>query len=76
MGCAENLVNSPQKSENKEKPNQTLLTIDELAAFLRVPKSWVYDKTRVSQRISFPVIRVGIYLPFDLQKVLKWLNER
>ena len=65
MGCSKDLFSRPQQSENEEKA-QKLLTIDELAAFLRVPKSWVYDKTRVSQRISFPVIRVGIYLPFDL----------
>ena len=75
MGCAEDLFSRPQKNENEEK-SQKLLTIDEVAAFLRVPKSWVYDKTRVSDRIGFPVIRVGKYLRFDLQKVLKWLNDK
>lgn len=54
--------------------NPKLLTIDELAALLRVPRSWIYDKTRVSKQNGFPVVRVGKYLRFEFQKVLEWLS--
>jgi excisionase family DNA binding protein len=59
-------------SENKITE---LLTIDELATLLRVPRSWIYDKTRVSKQNGFPVLRVGKYLRFESQKVLDWLNK-
>ena len=58
-----------------QKTGSTLLTIDELAGVLRVPRSWIYDKTRVSKQNGFPVIRVGKYLRFEAQKVLEWLNK-
>ncbi len=58
------------------RTSPTFLMIDELAALLRVPRSWIYDKTRASKRNGFPVIRVGKYLRFDPQRVLEWLDKR
>jgi excisionase family DNA binding protein len=53
-----------------------LLTIDELAKQLRVPKSWVYSRTRKTGKGSIPRIRVGKYLRFDLEQVMNWLKEK
>ncbi len=64
---------SENTAEQLLKPK--LLTIDELAALLRVPRSWIYDKTRVSKVNGFPVIRVGKYLRFEPEKVMEWLNK-
>jgi excisionase family DNA binding protein len=51
-----------------------LLTIEELSGLLQVPKSWIYDRTRMSEGNGFPVLRVGKYLRFDYQRVLEWLK--
>jgi excisionase family DNA binding protein len=43
--------------------------VDEVAAFLRVPRSWVYDRTR---RGAIPMRRVGRYVRFDLAEIQAW----
>jgi excisionase family DNA binding protein len=53
-----------------------LLTIDELAEWLKVPKSWVYARTRLSGPGTLPRLKVGKYLRFSLNDVMKWLEEQ
>lgn len=43
-----------------------LLTVDEIAAYLNVKKSWVYEQ--VGKR-SIPVKRIGKYLRFRVSEV-------
>jgi len=50
-----------------------LLTIDELAGVLKVGRSWIYRRT--GKGGEMPVIRIGRYLRFDLQAVLRWIKE-
>lgn len=54
-----------------------LLTADEVAAILRVKRSWVYTATR-SNRI--PHIRLGRYVRFNEDAIDAWMdglgNER
>ncbi len=56
--------------------NQNLLTVDELAKFLKVPKSWVYSRTRKTGPDSIPRIKVGKYIRFEIDKVMEWLKAR
>ncbi|MBM4305657.1 MAG: helix-turn-helix domain-containing protein [Deltaproteobacteria bacterium] len=63
-------------SEQGEMSRQQLLTIEELAGLLQVPKSWIYDRTRQSKTNGFPTIRVGKYLRFNYQGVLEWLQNQ
>ncbi len=51
----------------------TLLSVSELAQYLNVPKSWVYDRT---YRDAIPHFKIGRLVRFDLEKVLEWLNDR
>ena len=53
-----------------------LLTVDELAEFLKTPKSWVYARTREIGPNAMPRVRVGKYLRFHLTDVLAWLEGR
>jgi len=53
----------------------TLLTVEELAQALKVPKSWVYGCTR-KKKNSIPHLRVGRYPRFDLPQVLAWLESK
>jgi excisionase family DNA binding protein len=54
-------------------PND-LLTPDELAARLKVHKSWVFEKTRRRCSDPLPCIRVGRYLRFNWPDVVEWLK--
>lgn len=55
---------------------EPLLTPDELSAKLKVHKSWVYGKTRVTGANSIPRLKAGKYLRFRLDDVIKWLEEQ
>ncbi len=55
--------------------NQNLLTIDELAKELKVPKSWIYSRTRMAGENSIPKLKVGKYLRFNLEEVLAWVRK-
>lgn len=56
--------------------NQNLLTVDELAESLSVPKSWVYSRSRESGSDAMPKIKVGKYCRFVLADVLAWLQKQ
>ena len=52
-----------------------LLTVEELHQALKVPKSWIYDRTR-RKRDPIPHFKVGRYPRFDLPEVKAWLKDR
>ena len=56
--------------------NQNFLTVDELAESLKVPKSWVYSRSRESGQDAMPMIKVGKYCRFVLDDVLDWLKSQ
>jgi excisionase family DNA binding protein len=47
-----------------------LLTIDELAAWLKVPKSWCYRATAAR---TIPFVRVGRHVRFERAAIQAWL---
>ncbi len=57
-------------------PKDKLLTVDELAEYLGVAKSWVYERTRDRSNSGIPKIRVGKYRKFHLPDVLSWLKDK
>jgi len=65
------------KSGTQQAVNgQKLLTVDELAARLRVPKGWIYQRTRERSPSTIPFYKLGKYLRFDLGEVQAWLQEQ
>lgn len=61
----------------QEGVNARLLNVGELAAHLQVPKSWIYDRTRVAEAAGgIPRVHVGKYVRFHLPEVLRWLREK
>jgi predicted DNA-binding transcriptional regulator AlpA len=58
---------SPLKAED-------ILTPEEVAARLKVPPSWVYEKTRARCRNPIPCLRLGRYVRFDWGAVINWLS--
>lgn len=48
---------------------EELLTVDELAAYLKKPKSWIYDNNH-----EIPHFMVGREYRYRLSEVLAWLE--
>jgi hypothetical protein len=57
--------------------NQELLTVEEMAARLKVPPSWLYSRTRIRGTEAMPgVLRCGKYLRFSPETVLSWIKTK
>ena len=71
---------------NREDKDQTtqptpaieLLTVDEVAALLKVCRSWVYEHTRRRGRKddALPHVKLGKFLRFDPRLVREFLARR
>jgi excisionase family DNA binding protein len=48
------------------------LTVQEAADMLRVPVSWLYERTRTN---SVPHVKLGKYLRFDRDELAAWVDE-
>ena len=55
---------------------KSFLTIDEMADVLKVPKSWLYSRTRETGPDAIPRIKVGKYLRFRFEDVMHWIEEQ
>ena len=53
---------------------EALLTVHEVAEFLRVPASWVYECTRRHGRDRLPHVKIGKYLRFRLSDLETYLE--
>jgi excisionase family DNA binding protein len=53
-----------------------LLSVEELAGKLNVPKSWIYARTRQTDSGSIPRTRLGKYIRFDWEKVNEWIERQ
>ena len=56
-----------------------LLTVEDVARLLRVPRSWVYEHTRsrgTSRADRLPRIKLGKYIRFDPRDVRAFLARR
>ena len=53
-----------------------LLNIAEVAELLKVPESWVYDRTRRRSADRIPGFRLGKYWRFREADVLAWLERQ
>lgn len=55
---------------------QALLSIGEVAELLKVPVSWVYERTRRRSADRIPGFRLGKYWRFRYSEVLAWLERQ
>lgn len=56
--------------------SRPLLTVEEVADLLRVPLSWVYERTRKHGVDRIPGFRLGKYWRFREADVLAWLDRQ
>jgi len=55
---------------------RNLLTVEEVAALLNVPPTWVYDRTRCRAANRIPGFRLGKYWRFREADVLAWIERQ
>ena len=63
-----------QKSKNEEEVSP-LLTVEQMAEMLDVPKSWIYQRTQLGQK-GIPHIKLGKYVRFDSDEVLAFFKKK
>ncbi len=55
---------------------EELLTVDDIAAMLKVPKSWVYERTRRRGKDRLPFLKLGKYVRFEEGAVKAYLERQ
>jgi excisionase family DNA binding protein len=56
---------------NGDTGNQALLTVDEVAEILRVPRSWIY-----SHQDQLPTVRLGRYVRFKRSEIELFVDQQ
>jgi excisionase family DNA binding protein len=56
--------------------DDTLLTAQDAARFLKVPVSWVYEHVRPGSKDRLPVVKLGKYLRFDRCDLRAYLDAK
>jgi excisionase family DNA binding protein len=71
-------TNSPPERDHGSELEE-LLTVEDVAAWLKVSKSWVYEHTRSrgtprSERL--PYVKVGKYVRFEARAVREFIQKK
>jgi excisionase family DNA binding protein len=53
-----------------------LLTVEDVAALLRVPPSWVYARTRQRGLEKLPFVRIGKYVRFEPEAIRGFITRQ
>ena len=64
-----------QKKRDTHAEPPVMMTIDEIASYYRLEKSWFYEQSRLSKKTGFPVLKAGKYLRFNRLKVEEWMEK-
>lgn len=77
-GAVAELIRPMLSRNGNEKAEDRLLTIDEVAAFLKTSKAQIYQWVNNSQHglSDFPFMKAGKLLRFSKKALLKWLERR
>jgi excisionase family DNA binding protein len=69
-------MESPLEVPVRTEEVAELLTAEEVAALLKVPKSWVYERTRRRGPDRLPFLKLGKYTRFEAAAVHAYLARR
>ncbi len=73
LGLAEP-ISEARGGEKREATR--LLTVHEVAEFLQVPASWVYERTRKRGADQLPHLKIGKYLRFEEPAVTEFIQRQ
>jgi excisionase family DNA binding protein len=68
------VLQSSETARERSVYNDDLATVREIAEFLQVPNSWVYERTRRRGIERIPHFKLGKYLRFSKCEVLEWVQ--
>ena len=72
-------VDDRRQPQGSEEDLNALLTVDEVAALLKVSKNWVYEHTRsrlIPRAERLPYLKIGKYLRFEARAVRAFLEKK
>jgi excisionase family DNA binding protein len=77
-GCPEYCVSSGggAMSDPRGFANESLLSVEDVAELLKVPVSWVYERTRKRGLERIPGFRLGKYWRFRAEDIFAWLERQ
>ena len=58
-----------------EQEPGVLLTVEEVAQLLRVPRSWVYEHARPTSKPWLPHLKLGKYLRFRREDIDNFIRQ-
>ena len=78
------MTNASQNAETQDKSSRhqaviyddDFATVSEIAAFLQVPTSWVYSRSRRRGVERIPHFKLGKYLRFSRREILEWIQPQ
>ena len=62
--------------ERSERILEQLLTVEEVSTLLKVPKSWIYNRTRKRGMDRLPYFKLGKYLRFDERSIERFVEHQ
>jgi excisionase family DNA binding protein len=63
------------KTDADAVSSSPILTVQEIADHLRVPRSWIYERTRRRGVERIPHRKMGKYLRFLVSEVDEWFRD-
>lgn len=65
-------MDNHMKNTAESTSQNDLLTVGEAAQYLRVPKSWIYERTRTR---SIPVRKLGHHVRIPKNELVAWVER-
>ena len=62
----------PLLGSQRESSGEEILDVEELSAYLKVPQTWIYERTHLKE---IPYLKVGGKLRFRRREIEKWLKS-
>lgn len=78
-GTSEGGTEAIERRQNSGDDLHELLTVDEVAALLKVSRSWVYEHTRsrgTPRSEGLPYIKVGKYVRFEARALRAFIDKK
>ena len=69
-------LHNSETSAERSILNDDLTTVTDISEFLRVPTSWVYERTRRRGLERIPHFKLGKYLRFSRREVSEWVQRQ
>ena len=70
------LAVSASPEHDRDGALDEMLTVAEVATWLKVSRSWIYERTRARGPDRLPHMKLGKYLRFDPRRIREYVSHR